>query len=304
MRISNLGLFAVWTLLSKTFAVSNFNGTSTSNDSGAVSSSTKIGDFVAAGLGLTRTTTSTERSTSPTRSQAIVNDTLASSNTSYGNLTRVGGNTVTTSWTSYFSSCQPTTTDSRGQLHADCSFGSTIVMNTLTNTTWASATNVDDCWTEWNSYWSMHTPTPATISVISYSAPATTETTEYTYTDGSYVTDQTTTKIITSTAPTVVDNGGFIKTIPEVVVTYSTVLTSFLSPKTTSTSTSTLIYTPYSQNYTLISAFNDPDWPTPSCTLPAVYPACQSQWEEYATHNAAPNPQPLPTKYDNLIFYL
>ncbi|KAK4553253.1 hypothetical protein LTR86_009553 [Recurvomyces mirabilis] len=274
LRVASLA-----TLLVRILAASNFTAAATESGSDSISSSTNIGDYVAVGLDLPSTATSTGVGDAP-----------------YANTTVTGGNTVTAPSTSYFSSCQATTTDSRGQAYADCSYGSTIVTNTFTNTTWASATNAEECWTEWVSYWSMHTPSPATISVISYAVPATTETTPYVYTEGSYITDQTTTTTITSTAPTVADNGGFTQTLSQVVVTYTTVLTAFLSANTTSTSIYTRTYTPWSQNYTLISATIDANWPAPSCTLPAVYPACQSQWDAYATHNVAPNPQPLSAK--------
>jgi hypothetical protein len=281
---------------------SNSNETATSSVSDATSSSTNLGDYIAAGLELTKTSTGTA---SPTVSQATSTATITASSTAsgstssdtfYANTSMTGGNTVTTPTTSYFSSCRSATTNSRGQVNQYCVYNSTVIPRTFTNTTWASATNVDECWTEWVSYWSMHTPSPATISVISYSVPETTETTAYVYTEGSYVTDKTITSIITSTAPTVADNGGFTQTLPQVVVTYTTVLTNFLSANTTSTSMYTNTFTPWKQNYTLVSASNDADWPAPSCTLPPVYPECQSQWDEYATHNAAPNPQPLSAK--------
>lgn len=207
-----------------------------------------------------------------------------------------GGNTVTIPSTIWFTSCHNATPDSRGQVFTDCEYNSTIVPKIFTNTTWASATDEDDCWTEWDSYWSMHTPYPASISAIRYSVPETTETRPYIYTEGSDITDKTITSVITSTAPTMADNGGFTQTMSEVVVTYTTVLTAFLSASTTITSMITNTYTPWSLSYAMISASNDPNWPAPSCILPAVYPACQSQWDEYATHNIAPNPQPLSAK--------
>lgn len=280
--------------VSSTVAGSNFSSTSTSSDNDASSKSGKVGDYIAAGLGFASTREPTTSSnTSPV--SAFTNGSFPSS-VHHANITASGGNTVITTSTSYFSSCQASTTDSRGQVYADCEYFTTNVTKTFTNTTWAPATNADDCWTQWESYYSMHTPSPATISVISYAVPETTQTTPYVYTEGSYITDRTTTTTITSTLPTVADNGGFTHTMSQVIVTYVTELTAFLSASTTSTSMYTRTYTPWSQNYTLISASNDADWPAPSCTLPAIYPACQSQWEKYATHNIAPNPQPLAAK--------
>jgi hypothetical protein len=299
--------FGLSTLVSGCLAASNFSNTTiTPSDSVIALNSTNIGDYIAAGLELTKAATDTASSLSEIVSQAesttfaSLNSSTASgshqSDKSYANISLTGGNTVTKPTTSYFSSCQAWTTNSRGQVSQDCEYYTTVITKIFTNTTWASATDVDECWTEWVSYWSMHKPSSATISVISVPVPVTTETETYLYTKASYITDKTITSFSTSTAPTVVDNGGFTQTISQVVVTYTTILTKYLSADTTSTSMYTRTWTPPKQNYTLISASNDADWPTPGCTLPAVYPACQSQWDEYATHNVAPNPQPLSTR--------
>jgi hypothetical protein len=299
--------FGLSTLVSGCLAASNFSNTTiTPSDSVIALNSTNIGDYIAAGLELTKAATDTASSLSEIVSQAesttfaSLNSSTASgshqSDKSYANISLTGGNTVTKPTTSYFSSCQAWTTNSRGQVSQDCEYYTTVITKIFTNTAWASATDVDECWTEWVSYWSMHKPSSATISVISVPVPVTTETETYLYTKGSYITDKTITSFSTSTAPTVVDNGGFTQTISQVVVTYTTILTKYLSADTTSTSMYTRTWTPPKQNYTLISASNDADWPTPGCTLPAVYPACQSQWDEYATHNVAPNPQPLSTR--------
>lgn len=219
-----------------------------------------------------------------------------SPNASRANNTLTGGNIVTVTSTSSITSCRPSSTDSRGQVWSDCDYDQTLITRTFTNTTWASATNADECWTDWVSYWSMHTPSPATISYLTNYLPETTETITNIQTLSSLVTDQTITSTILSTAPTEADNGGFTTTMSRVVVTYVTVLTSFFSATATSTSLSTWTYTPQEYDYTTVSASNDPDWPPPSCALPAVYPECQSQWEDYATHNVAFAPQPLATK--------
>ena len=221
---------------------------------------------------------------------------VLSSNASYANNTLRIGNTVTVSSTSWITSCRPSSTDSRGQVWSDCDTSQTLVNKTFTNTTWGSATNAEDCWTDWVSYWSMHEPSPATISVGTTDLPVTNETDTYLYTLGPTITDKTITSTILSTAPTEADNGGFTTTMSQVVVTYITVLTSFVSATTTSTSLLTVTRTPQGYNYTTVSASYDADWPPPSCTLPAVYPDCQSQWEDYAAHNAALAPQPLATK--------
>jgi hypothetical protein len=216
--------------------------------------------------------------------------------TAYANDTLNGGNTVTVPSTIYSSSCRPST-DSRGQVFTTCDYEDTLVTVTFTNTSWAFASNADECWTDWVSYWSMHPPSPAVWTAITKNSSATT--TSYTETltlGGSDVTEQTVTSTITSTAPTIADNGGFTTTMPVVVVTYTTVLTSFFSATSLSTLSNTYTLTQESLEYTTIGPSNDPDWPPPSCTLPAVYPACQSQWDEYATHNAAPFPPPLSAK--------
>jgi hypothetical protein len=312
------------------------NTTITPSGSVATLGSTNIGDYIAAGLGFAKTATDRASSLSKSVSQATSTTLAASFNSStasgshqsgtsslpesvspttsttlaasldssttngsqqldtlYANISLTGGNTVTKTSTSRFSSCQ-VTTNSRGQVDQSCVNNSTVITQTFTNTTWALATDVDECWTEWDSYWSMHKPSPATISAISLPIPVTTEVLTYLHTEGSYITDKTIT--VTSTAPTVVDNGGFTQTISQVVVTYTTILTKYFSATATSTSLWTRVFTPLEQSYSLISASNDPNWPAPGCTLPAVYPACQSQWDEYATHNAAPNPQPLSAK--------
>lgn len=302
MHILARELFTVAALVTGTLSASA--NTTTSSHSDNASSSRNIGDYVAAGFGLVDTTTqeapsATRTSTNATSTGSAIpasGGESASGSSHYANTSLASGNTVKVPSTSYFTSCQPATTDSRGQKYSDCDYGSTIVTNTFTNTSWVLAANADACWTQWTSYWSMHKPSPATISVISYAVPETTETTPYLYTEGSYITDQTITSTITSTAPTLADNGGFTQTMSQAIVTYTTVLTAFLSANATSTSMYTRTYTPWSQNYTLIGASNDPNWPAPSCTLPAVYPACQSQWDEYASHNIVPNPQPLSAK--------
>lgn len=281
--------------------------TTTSSQGVTMSSSNPIGDYVAAGLGLVDAMTTQAVSAVPvayanktfTGPMASATDGGSLSGISQnGSTTRVDGNIVEIPSTSYFTSCDP---DPLSQNYPKCDTSSTIVTKTFTNTTWAPVANTDACWTQWTSYWSIHKPSPATISVISYALPETTETTHYLYTEGSYVTDQSTTTTITSTGPTVADNGGFVQTMSQVVVTYTTVLSAFLSANTTSTSMYTRTYISWSKNYTLISASNDADWPLPQCTLPAIYPACQSQWEEYATHNIVPNPQPLSGRYDRSL---
>lgn len=302
MRCLNLWGLTVFTLVSRTAAILNTTDTVTSSTIDEQSSSKNVGDFVAAGLGLTQTTTETPSSistdlsqptaTAPPLSSASTNGS-SSSDTPFANATMTGGNTVTLTSTSDFSSCKPTTADSRGQVHSDCEYGDVTVTNIFTNTTWAPATDVDECWTEWSSYWSMHKPSPASMTYTTFAVPEITETTPYIYTEGSDITDKTVTSVITSTAPTLADNGGFTQTMSKVVVTYTTVLTSFLSASTTITSMLTYTRTPLSLSYSWISASNDANWPAPGCTLPTIYPACQSQWDDYASHNVAPNPQPL-----------
>lgn len=207
-----------------------------------------------------------------------------------------GGNTVIVTSTTRITSCRASSTDWRGLVLPDCDTDDLLVTRTFTNTTWASATNADDCWTDWSSYWSMHKPIPATVDVVTEYLPETTEIITYLHTLQYTVTDRTVTSTILSTAPTEAVNGGFTTTMAQVVVTYVTVLTSFTSATSTSTSLNTWIHEPWSYNFPTISASNDPDWPPPSCTLPAVYPDCQSQWEEYATHNAVLGPQPVAAK--------
>lgn len=214
-------------------------------------------------------------------------------NTTYSNNSLTGENTVTVTSTSLITSCGPSSTDSRGIVWPDCETEQSLVTRTFTNTTWGPVANADECWTNWVSYWSMHKPLPATIDIVTTNLPVITVTDTYWDTLGFTVTDQTFTSTSLSTAPTEINNGGFTTTVAQVVVTYVTVLTSFFSATSTSTSFSTWIRTPQSYDFPTISASNDPDWPPPSCTLPTVYPDCQSQWEQYATHNAALGPQPL-----------
>lgn len=204
------------------------------------------------------------------------------------------GNTVTTSFTSGFSSCSTYTSDE--EIKTDCYFDHTVIMQTFTNSSWGVATDADHCWTKWVSYWSMHPPATASVSVITYSVPDTTATSSTVVTDGYMVTDQTTTRTLYSTGPSEVDNGGFTQTISQVVVTYTTVLSSFIVPTTTYTSYETFTSAPISMGFTLVNASYNPDWPTPSCELPATYDDCQSQWEDFAVHQAATYPTLLPTK--------
>jgi hypothetical protein len=209
------------------------------------------------------------------------------------NGTLSSGNTVTVPLTSYITSCRPSSTDSRGLVWSDCDTEATLVTKTFTNTSWVSATDADQCWTEWDSYWSMHPPAPATISGTTIYLPAVTEIDTQVFSSGSYITDQTITSTILSTAPTEADNGGFTTTMSQVVITYVTVLTTSLyTGIPISTSLHTYTRTPEAYNYITISASYDSDWPTPSCTLPTVYSDCQLQWEEYATHNGAVAPPP------------
>ena len=216
-------------------------------------------------------------------------------NTSNTNNTLRGGNTVMVTSTTWITSCRASSTDVRGLVVSDCDSEKSLVTKTFTNTTWTSATNVDDCWTDWVSYWSMHKPMPATIDNITKKLPVTTVTETVLRPSVSQVTDRTITSTIVSTAPTEAVNGGFTTTMAQTVVTYVTVLTSY---RLTSMSTSlyTWTKTPERYEFPTISASNDPNWPPPICTLPTVYPDCQSQWEEYATHNAALGPRLLPAK--------
>jgi hypothetical protein len=211
----------------------------------------------------------------------------------HANATLAGGNTVTIPLTSYVTSCRPSSTDSRGVVWSDCDTEATLVTQTFTNTSWAFATDADQCWTEWVSYWSLHPPSSATISVITNYLPVVIDTVTYLTSFGSYITDQTITSTSLSTAPTEANNGGFTTTMSKVVVTHITLLTTTYSTASSiSTSLSLFTRTPQGYNFTTISASNHADWPAPSCTLPPVYSDCQSQWEDYATHNGAVAPPP------------
>jgi hypothetical protein len=295
--VSKMGILNLWLLPFSALASRTFG-----SELADASTSANIGDYVASGMDLEKVKTDTGSSNSYNLSNATSTASLlatggtGSPSMHFANDTPRGGNTVTRPSTSYFTSCRPSSTDSRGQLWSDCHFNDTVVTKTFTNTSWPSATNADECWTDWVSYWSMHPPSPAVWSAITVSLSETTVTTAYEQTFGTDVTDQTVTSTIISTAPTIADNGGFITTMPLVVVTYTTVITSFFSATSRSTSMFTYTDTPVKYEYTTISAFNDLDWPPPSCTLPAVYLDCQSQWIDYASRNAALAPPPLATR--------
>lgn len=174
---------------------------------------------------------------------------------------------------------------------------STLIFETFTNTSWAPATNADQCWMEWSSYWSMHTPAPASIAFSTTTLP-TTEIDSVTNTFMYYTEIKSpTTVTITSTPPSQAVNGGFTQTLSSEIFTITTTMSSGQIPTATSATTYLITYSsPVSESMFTANVSYQRNWPTPNCTLPSSYSACQAEWETFATHQIVPFPPPVPTR--------
>ncbi|OQO12326.1 hypothetical protein B0A48_02968 [Cryoendolithus antarcticus] len=217
--------------------------------------------------GVTYSNTTRQQSTSVARLSAV-NGTLKSSHS---------GNIFTTTFTSYYNATYAKVTE------------------TLTNTSWASASNAGQCWDEWQLYWKLHLPTPASLALSSGSEIfTTTRPLTFTETLHTILSPFTSTQTITSTLPTVIIAGGFTQTVAPSAVTSTITWLMSVVPTATITTTDFVTLTGPSVTFITRNSTYDPAWPTPSCSLPSVYAECQASWANYATAQAIPFPQPLP----------
>ncbi|KAK5695164.1 hypothetical protein LTR97_008670 [Elasticomyces elasticus] len=300
-------LFSFGVLLCTLAAAANFadsrNSTDTRSESQQFTSSTivattesqNVGQYIAAGIGLSSASLATNggNSTIP----HLPTDT--NSATAYGN-------TVITTLTTQYTTCTPYSYaySDTTEVGSNCDYPTKLIPHTFTNTSWASAVNAEECWTEWVDYWSMHPPTSTDAPITTNTFAATTKATTYTFTSQTNIVNATTTLTIVSTAPTRADNNGFTATLSGGVTTYTTTITGGNVPLLSDLSTSVNLLTLSADTLTLFGGTSkyDTEWPTPSCDLPKTYSSCQSQWESYASQQLGPNAPNIPSNcsYDQL----
>ncbi|KAK3659482.1 hypothetical protein LTR56_001372 [Elasticomyces elasticus] len=300
-------LFSFGVLLCTLAAATNFpdsrNNTDTRSESQRIASSTivattesqNVGQYIAAGIGLSSASLATNggNSTIP----PLPTDT--NSATAYGN-------TVITTLTTQYTTCTPYSYaySDTTEVGSNCDYPTKLISHTFTNTSWASAVDAEECWTEWVDYWSMHPPTSTDAPITTNTFAATTKATTYTFTSQTNIVNATTTLTIVSTAPTRADNNGFTATLSGGVTTYTTTITGGFVPLLSDVSTSVNLLTLSADTLTLVGGTSkyDTEWPTPSCDLPKTYSSCQSQWESYASQQLGPNAPNIPSNcsYDQL----
>ncbi|KAK5713549.1 hypothetical protein LTR15_011249 [Elasticomyces elasticus] len=300
-------LFSFGALLCTLAAATSFpdsrNNTDTGSESQRITSSTivattesqNVGQYIAAGIRLSSASLATNggNSTIP----PLPTDT--NSATAYGN-------TVITTLTTQYTTCTPYSYaySDTTEVGSNCDYPTKLIPHTFTNTSWASAVDAEECWTEWVDYWSMHPPTSTDAPITTNTFAATTKATTYTFTSQTNIVNATTTLTIVSTAPTRADNNGFTATLSGGVTTYTTTITGGNVPLLSDVSTSVNLLTLSADTLTLVGGTSkyDTEWPTPSCDLPKTYSSCQSQWESYASQQLGPNAPNIPSNcsYDQL----
>lgn len=138
-----------------------------------------------------------------------------------------------------------------------------------------------ECWDQWNSFWtasrSLNTQDKYSFSIVS------TESGTILWTE--YSLDWSQSQSVTWTRTVTMSNGAFAQTtfttvtekaiavtIP--ITTYETLQTSHIWSETT---------------------FDNPPITSPTCSLPAYLPACQSNWEAWISRDAGEAPSPPPS---------
>ncbi|KAF7198062.1 hypothetical protein HII31_00418 [Pseudocercospora fuligena] len=168
----------------------------------------------------------------------------------------------------------------------------TVHPSSTTNSTAAAATGLSsptDCYASWQQYWTASRA--SLLSNYSYT-PSSTPVTTFTSTNEEAFSAQ---PLTTSTYITTIDteipivNGGFTISTQTILSTSSYVYTQSSEPASTSTWTWT--YTSYA---TVAPNATVSVPPKPTCTLPSVVPDCQSSWENWITTQLIPSPTPPP----------
>ncbi|KAK4541467.1 hypothetical protein LTR36_007913 [Oleoguttula mirabilis] len=227
--------------------------------------SSGIGDFVAAGLGLSTTTITetvepTSRITLQEPSTIILSTTIASPGANSTTVLATGGLNLLNS---------TTTTTTLASSNSSSS-----------NFTWTG-----DCWAQWNEYWSASIfdtqywyntyADVATTTIVAPVVVTSVRTGTYTTTETqieTWVSEQGAFPVATSTV-TFVDT--FTNTNPDITIT-----ATLTEGTTTSVTTETVT------NITNLVAPKG-GITTPSCTLPSIVPQCQSQWNAWLNDSFA-----------------
>lgn len=138
----------------------------------------------------------------------------------------------------------------------------------------------DECWQQWNQFWTANGSVSYSSTLLRAPPTTTTYVTAKTV-YSAYHTEYTTTSTHTRVkflGPAGDPHAQTRTLISDIVETYdgniSTVMEAGLSYTTTETQENTASY------YSIITI--QPNISTPSCTLPAQYPPCQSQWDAWA----------------------
>lgn len=270
--------------------------------------SINVGDYVASGLGLSSTATSSSPEapqTSFTNTSHWSNGTTVST-ASLTSLDLVGSISQTSSaatnisradTTGHSTTSHLTTQTLASNANAGLTSGtggpssSGAVANATANKT---LTLSGDCWQQWSEYWSAGSTT-STVYVGTYSYYTTTFTNYYA-TGYSYVAGVEPGSTYIQTDTEIIDDGPnhpiSTYTSTETDIMSSATDWSFSTTATTSSSVITYVGSQYS--YTTVVSVWEHEYAKPNCTLPSTYmPECQAQWSTFIANDEVP--------YDNTV---
>jgi hypothetical protein len=258
-----------------------FNWTSASQTPETSSTTRNIGDYVAAGLGLSaHDASSTSVTTTDVRELDASGSSVSTDETSSNPTTTASGRGTQTS---DFSSRSQITPNETATLTSAASVdGASGRVHTDTNAT--NATSATDCWHSWLDYWSASSTNRVTYEtsiepLITETKTEVQEATSLIPTSSweSVVLTYTRSAIITSISdgfPVSVSTSYDTSTISRVGWTVVTIWSSLSDFMTTYTVTrSGYSYFTTTRSTTTL--------PTPRCELPALVPECSTQWSSY-----------------------
>ncbi|KAK4540417.1 hypothetical protein LTR36_009274 [Oleoguttula mirabilis] len=229
-------------------------------------SSTGVGDYVAAGLGVSSTSQQSSSATIPPTQIIAIG--VGTTNGTVFTATKLEDGEILVGNTTLYPSGVPRPT-STPAVSATASLGGGN-----------KNASVDECFTSWEQWWSA-----SYVALYGTSIPVSTYTTTDIYTNSAY---NGTTQVYTRTLSEVdtIMDGLFAISTETLDTTYLSTYIATAGLASTSTGT----YTGTSYSY----ATPNNTLPTPTCYLPRSVSQCQSEWDAFITTNLMPAPTPPP----------